>query len=897
MIMFPVTKMKWLLLSISVILFGNILHAQYTVNGSAAADNCHCYTITPALNNQSGSVWNNIRIDLRQSFEFNFDAFLGCSDAGADGIVFVLQPISTSVGSTGGGMGFQGISPSVGITIDTWQNTDVGDPVFDHIAIQVNGNIDHASAATNLAGPVTVLPNSDNIEDCSWHSLKIKWDAGSHILSAYVDGALRVSITKDLITDLFGGNPSVFWGFTAGTGGAFNRQQFCTALSPLYKSLSAQKRCVNEPIQFTDSTISFARVSKIFWDFGDGSPVDSVNANPVHTYTRAGDFTIIQSARGADGCVETKTTTLRIGSKPRAGFIANDSCTVSTISFTDTSSVTVGTISQWFWDLGNGTIAAERSPSTSYLTGGNKTIQMLVQTEEGCVSDTAKQSFYVFSRPQISYSVTDSVCLGKPMVFSGAAQPASDTVRLWGWNFLDNNGAVNSAVTTHTFTSAGNHDVVFFASNTGSPACMTMIPFSVFVREKPTASFSVSNVCAATSVILKDSSYSTDNTAISKWWWDLGNGQNSVFQDPAVTYAAADTVIVRLAVQSGTCGSDTLSKPLFVYPLPVASFDHSGLLCEGMPVQFSDSSKVQAGTIAGWSWISQGNEWSNEQNAVNTFSQGNQSVGLQVTSDKGCKSNIAYSNFTVIGKPSFTIDSTGGCKDVAIPFTATDLSGTIQYWQWSFGDGGTAVSKDTQYVYSNGATYTVVLAVTAVDGCTATDSTHVVVGSTDASAAPHTVIAAAGEPVHLNATGGGMYAWSPADGLNSPDIANPVAINETDQQYILRAYTAQGCDSYDTVLIRIYNGPDIYVPSAFHPASQSGNAVLKPIPVGISRFKYFTVFNRYGQVVYSSNSASPGWDGTVNGKPQAPGTYVWMVAGTSFRGREIVKKGTVVLLR
>ena len=80
--------------------------AQYTVNGNATKDNCNCYTLTNTAAFQSGSVWNNNKIDLTQSFNFTFDVFLGCSDAGADGIAFVLQPISTSVGTSGSGMGF-----------------------------------------------------------------------------------------------------------------------------------------------------------------------------------------------------------------------------------------------------------------------------------------------------------------------------------------------------------------------------------------------------------------------------------------------------------------------------------------------------------------------------------------------------------------------------------------------------------------------------------------------------------------------------------------------------------------------------------------------------------------------------------------------------------------------
>ena len=106
-------------------LFINFVAAgQYTINGNATQDNCHCYTLTQSINTQQGSVWNNTKIDLSQSFDFTFQVFLGCTDFnGADGIAFVLQPISTSVGTNGGGMGFEGISPSVAVTLDTYQNS------------------------------------------------------------------------------------------------------------------------------------------------------------------------------------------------------------------------------------------------------------------------------------------------------------------------------------------------------------------------------------------------------------------------------------------------------------------------------------------------------------------------------------------------------------------------------------------------------------------------------------------------------------------------------------------------------------------------------------------------------------------------------------------------------
>src|SRR5882724_9120609 len=104
----------------------------YIINGSAHQENCNCYTLTDDQLTQSGSVWNKYKIDLTQSFDFNFSVYLGCkNDSGADGIAFVLQPISTSIGTTGQGLGFQGVNPSIGIPIDTWRNPDFSDPPYD----------------------------------------------------------------------------------------------------------------------------------------------------------------------------------------------------------------------------------------------------------------------------------------------------------------------------------------------------------------------------------------------------------------------------------------------------------------------------------------------------------------------------------------------------------------------------------------------------------------------------------------------------------------------------------------------------------------------------------------------------------------------------------------------
>ncbi len=384
----------WVVLSIS-----QKQYAQYTLNNDAFQMACNEYRLTQNVNGQRGSVWNNTKINLTQSFDFNFSVFLGNNDSpGADGMAFVLQPISTSVGTSGGGMGFQGVTPSVGVTIDTYQNGSDNDPTYDHIAIQLNGNISHTSIL-NIAGPVTAINGNNNIEDGVWHSFRVVWDAPTKTYTAYIDGNLRVNVVKDFVADVFAGDPLVYWGFTASTGGENNFQAFRTTLAPSYTFSATQKKCVNEPITFTNTSISFSPIVNVYWNFGDGSPVVQT-LSPVHTYLTAGDFTVTQRVVALDGCEVTNTQTLRIGSKPISGFLNDNNCNLGVVNFTDTSHATVGTINNWYWDFDNaGATSTLQNPSTTYSFAGPKVVKLAVKSLEGCLSDTLVKTIQIYTAP------------------------------------------------------------------------------------------------------------------------------------------------------------------------------------------------------------------------------------------------------------------------------------------------------------------------------------------------------------------------------------------------------------------------------------------------------------------------------------------------------------------
>ncbi len=167
-----------------------------------------------------------------------------------------------------------------------------------------------------------------------------------------------------------------------------------------------------------------------------------------------------------------------------------------------------------------------------------------------------------------------------------------------------------------------------------------------------------------------------------------------------------------------------------------------------------------------------------------------------------------------------------------------------------------------------------------------------------AEAGPADTTIVVNQPLQLNGTGGQFYSWTPSTGLNDPNIANPVAILTESQKYTLQVKSLAGCIAQDTIHVTVYKVlPDLYVPDAFTPNGDGKNDIFKPIPIGIKKLNYFKVYNRLGQLIYSTTVQKRGWDGTFKGQPQDPGVFVWIAEGVDYLGKTLYRKGSVTLIR
>ena len=230
--------------------------------------------LTPATGSQAGSAFslNTVHLGSTASFStaFTFQIWNhGYSGnypdgtgnpAGADGIVFVLNTVSNSVGSAGQGVGYQGIPHSVGIKFDTWRDgasngfPNDNDPNGNFVAIYKNGSThlydvggptsgynNSATDALTYFTPADLMKNG-----AKWYSW-IDYDGASDQLEVRLSetnvrpGVAILSQTIDLSDPLYlGSSPAVYAGFTSGTGAEWDNHdilnwQFNDTYNPITK--------------------------------------------------------------------------------------------------------------------------------------------------------------------------------------------------------------------------------------------------------------------------------------------------------------------------------------------------------------------------------------------------------------------------------------------------------------------------------------------------------------------------------------------------------------------------------------------------------------------------------------------------------------------------------------
>ena len=509
-------------------------HAQLnaSVIGDAQVLDNNCFLITPALDFQTGGVWYDNAIDFSNDFTVYYQNYFGSNDAnGADGMALVFKRTSNPViGVSGGGVGYEGITQSMIVEFDTWQNTDRNDPVYDHIAIMKNGISNHTSVS-NLAGPIQASGTSVNIEDGTDHEVKIEWIASTQTFNVYFDCDLRLSITDDIKNTIFGGDPTVYFGFVGSTGGSVNIHRVCFNSISFVDNLTIDDKtiCNGDDIQI-DASIPSG--DTYLWSPAEGvSDVDS----PVPTLSPTVTTTYSVLITDICGDPSTQSVTINVidGTTPLFDQVPQI-CQGDTLNSLPSTSIE-GISGAWAPALDNtSTTTYNFTPDTGQ-----------------CASDTT-MTIVVEQTTTPSFTQIDPICEGDTFTI-----PSTSNEGITGnWS-----PAVDNALTTE-YT---------FAPTAGQ--CASNATMTVVVEQATTPNFTqLEPVCNGNSFIL----VSTSNEGISGTWSPAINNtlttEYTFTPDPGqCALSATMTVVIEAITTPSFAAIDSVCEGDTINELPTSS--------------------------------------------------------------------------------------------------------------------------------------------------------------------------------------------------------------------------------------------------------------------------------------------------------------------------------------
>ncbi len=546
-------------------------------------------------------------------------------------------------------------------------------------------------------------------------------------------------------------------------------------------------------------------------------------------------------------------------------------------------------ILSYYWDFGVAGQTNDTSnlatPTFTYADTGVYVLRLIVNKGTPCAGeDSAIVKVFPGFFPGFTHS---GICVDKPTQFQDTTNTRYGVVDTWKWDFGDVNSTTDNSTLqnpAYTYNQVGTKNVRFIVTN--SKGCIDTVFKDILIVDKPPidVGFSDTLICRGDQVQLE----AIGNGAFS--WTPGTNITNPNTATPTVSPPATTDYTVTLN-DNGCLNTATVKVrvvnfvTLNVMPdTTICATDTIRLRASGDGLQYAWS---PAPTIF-------------NPNISNPLALPVTTTTYQVTSTiGGCNTS---DNVTVTLVP-YPFANAG--PDTTICFnTIAQLHGQITGNGFAWSPSG-SLSDPTSLtpVATPNSTTSYVLSVTDNIGCPkpGRDTVIVTVLPKMMPSAGRDTAVVVGQPLQLQATGGDEYLWTPATGLNNPNSDAPIGKYDGSFEYItylVRMQNAAGCEDTASVTVRVFKtNPQIFVPSAFTPNGDGRNDRFNFVAVGISKIEYFRVYNRWGQLVYSSGINSYGWDGRIGGKEQGSGTFVWIVQGSDFTGKTVTAKGTVTLIR
>ncbi len=327
-------------------------------------------------------------------------------------------------------------------------------------------------------------------------------------------------------------------------------------------------------------------------------------------------------------------------------------------------------------------------------------------------------------------------------------------------------------------------------------------------------------------------------------------------------------------------------------------------VCEGTPLTFTVTADVNEPIIYTWNPGGQ----TGSTLTITPASSGQYTVTAQ--DFWGCSSTATATAVVVPDATATFTAPTTVCSNSAATITYTGDANSTATFDWN-GFAGAAVASGSgagPYTidFDQPGTYNLVLAVTE-NGCTRKDTVAVTVDGTGGSPVVvaqavttnsvtfswAAVAGASGYQVSIN---GGPYVDPSSGPTGTTQVIAGLAPN-TPVSISVIALGGSSCAASVAGAATAKTFDDaVFIPSAFTPNGDGKNDVFRIYSNQVSAVD-FKIFNQWGQLIWSTTNVSDGWDGSVSGKPQPSGVYIYAVKVTLLDGSQSSRKGSISLVR
>jgi gliding motility-associated-like protein len=356
------------------------------------------------------------------------------------------------------------------------------------------------------------------------------------------------------------------------------------------------------------------------------------------------------------------------------------------------------------------------------------------------------------------------------------------------------------------------------------------------------------------------------------------------------------------------CRDSTRSITITVNPLPRAAFSiNDDTLCVTNNLfVFTNTSSVADNSPISYNWKFSDGASQQVVNANKSFTAtGAYNTELVATTAFGCKDSASATVYVLPnGIPDFRWDSV--CTDRPVEFrnlSNENGSALVQYsWNFNNGGPGSNIKNPPPVIYTTKGDVDVTLQITTL-GCETDPKSKtqtLTVNKPVTGIRYKNITVPEGEiwPIKVRDTVGHTYVWKPQTQLTT--YSGPHAVfsaSGADVQYLIDITGTNTCTTTDTLLMQVLKKPGHYLPTAFTPNGDGLNDLAIPYLVGMQSLKSFSVFNRWGNRVFYSETYRQGWDGKYKGVEQSAGVYVWTLEYYDLNNKLISAKGTITVIR